>query len=113
MKNPPGVKKEEVFRANWSGFIPKDDKPISALRNANFAQMRDCHKKDDSIPTWREFVAEVLEHLVNNATNEELTDLLVNANYMDLKAFVATSKAIGVSNELIQDRFLKLKLGKK
>ena len=60
------------FKANWGGFISQDfSKPNNEFRSEVFEQIKEVKH-----PSWREFMGDVLLYLFENATAEEVLDLL-------------------------------------
>lgn len=98
------------FKANWSGFLSQDySKPINVSRNEIFKNASQSKER-----SWRDFMGDVMVYIFENASAEEMLELLTKNNYMDQRAYTEAAKALGIDRETAkaQYRELTLKVGK-
>jgi hypothetical protein len=95
-----------AFKANWSGFISQDfSKPNNEFRNEVFEMIKAARH-----PSWREFIGDVLLHLFENASAEEILELLRSEKYIDQRGYVEASKAMGIDAETAKSKYYQLEV---
>lgn len=102
--NQPDKVSDVSFKADWSGFISQDfSKPINVMRDDILEQIKSVEGR-----SWRDFIGDTLLYLFENATAEEMLELLTKANYVDQRAYVEAAKSLGVEANVAKNNYQNL-----